>query len=445
MYSLLSMRTPVKSFLFVTLLTLAAIPHAFAQKTHHYLQPAHTFPQKLTWWDSIYLYTGFQTGNITYFTGFAPERDLRLNYNLYFAQIDMIDERGDTVQISPSKTFRSVSIGNDLFLFDQKEGYLRVMIKGDVSLAERVYFHLAKMEYVSGSNNSAGAGHAVDVRGTTSNYDRYFAQVSVYYFVDNNGKVYPASRAILKNLFPEYKVAIQDFSKRHKTNFLKEADVRQITQYANSLRRINQDSDNGIVVPANARISATLGDSMYRFKGFQDGIVSYQDGRQRALALNYNLITGEVEALESKDTVKLANSGFITTVNIDGTTYFRKPVGYIEILLSGGSQLGVVRTMLLSHSQAVVASSKYGPDNSYDPSTTSLDRVNYDRMFSRKNNYYMIDGRGSVYEASASAMRRLYPGAEKQLDDYIRLHNPDFQNELDLKQIVSYLATVHTK
>jgi hypothetical protein len=428
------------------LLALAAIPNAFAQKTHQYLQPAHTFPQKLAWWDSIYLFPEFRTGNITYFTGFAPERYLRLNYNLYFAQIDMIDERGDTVQISPSKTFRSVSIGNDVFLFDQKEGYMRVMIKGDVSLVERIYFHLAKMEYVSGNINGPGARPEVDVRGSTSNYDRYFAQVSVYYFVANNGKVYPASRAILKTLFPEYKVAIQDFSKRHNTNFSTEDDLRQITQYTNSLRRIPSDSGRGILVPAHQRKSVTLGDKMYRFKGFQDGVVVYQDGRREyASGLNYNFITGEIEGIEKNDTLKLTNRAFVKTVNIDGTTYFRKPEGYIEILLSGGSQLGVVRTMSLSHSQAVVASSKYGPDNSYDPSATGLDRVNFDRMFSLKDKYYLIDNRGSVYEASASALRRLYPGTEKQLDEYIRIHNPDFHNESDLKQIVSYLATVDTR
>ncbi len=45
---------------------------------------------------------------------------------------------------------------------------MRVMIKGDVSLAERIAFHLAKAEYVSGHISETGTGQEVDVRGSTS-------------------------------------------------------------------------------------------------------------------------------------------------------------------------------------------------------------------------------------------------------------------------------------
>ncbi len=62
----------------------------------------------MVWWDSIYLYPEFRTGHVTYFTGLQPERDLRLNYNLYYAQMDMIDEHGDTVHISP---FQNLQVG----------------------------------------------------------------------------------------------------------------------------------------------------------------------------------------------------------------------------------------------------------------------------------------------------------------------------------------------
>ncbi len=63
---------------------------------------------------------------------------------------------------------------------------------------------------------------------------------------------------------------------------------------------------------------------------------------------------------------------------------------------------------------------------SYDASAAQNDRVNFDRMFSYKNKYYMIDSCGNVYQPSTATMRRLYPNAEKQLDEYIREHQPDY-------------------
>ena len=206
-----------------------------AQTGRMYKQPAHTFAKDMTWWDSIYLYPNFREGNIAYFTGFAPERNLRLNYNLYFGQIDMIDARGDTVQIVPSKTFGSALVGDDLFLYDQKEGYLRAMVPGDLTLAERIFFQLAKADYVSGGQTTGGVNPDYDVRGRPSNYDRSFVQTSFYYFVDKQGKFFKANPAALKKLFPEYKSSIKEFINSRAIDFSKEADLREVTHFCNHL------------------------------------------------------------------------------------------------------------------------------------------------------------------------------------------------------------------
>ncbi|MGC3947810.1 MAG: hypothetical protein QM762_25440 [Chryseolinea sp.] len=429
-----------RSFPILVWLVYATVGYISAQNAHTYRQPAHTFLKEVTWRDSIYLYPEFRPGSITYFTGFAPERALRLNYNLYYAQIDMIGENGDTVQISPSKTFRSVTIGSDVFLYEPKEGYVRIMIKGDVALAERTYFFLKDMKFVSGSTpNYSPLDY--DVRGRTSNFDRYFVKASTWFFVNRAGTIYPASRTVLKKFFPEYKNAIQDFTRKHDTNFLNESDLIEITQYCNSLRRIPSPGAGGMMVRANERVSQALRDSIYRFSGFQEGIVVYQDGRQsQYTSLNYNLMAGEMQAIENGDTVGINTNRFVTNVNIDGTTYLRKSEGYIEVLLNGRAMLGVVRTLAMSHSQAIAASSRYAPVEAYDPTTAYLDRVNFDRLFSRKNEYYLIDERGTVFTPTAGTLRRLFPYAKTQLDDYMRLHQPDLQNEEDLKGVVSYLT-----
>ncbi|MEJ1241955.1 hypothetical protein WBG78_27665 [Chryseolinea sp. T2] len=421
----------------ILVILLASVGELMAQKDHVFLQHAHTFPKEAIWWDSVYLYPEFRPGFITYFTGFTPERDLRLNYNLYFGQIDIIDDHNDTVQISPSKTFKSVSIGGDVFLYDAKEGYLRVMITGDVTLALRTFFHLSEIKY-------GGLGpkeDMVDVRGRPSSYDRYFIKASIFFFVDKAGSIFPASRVVLKKFFPEYKHAIQEFSKKHNTDFTEADDLRQITEFCNGLRRIPTDNAKGMIVRANERISHTLRDSMYRFSEFQEGVIFYQDGRRRQYSsLNYNLFNARLETIENGDTVGINTNQFVTTVNIDGTTYFRRPEGFVEILLSGPVNLGVVRKLVMSHSQAVVASSKYGPGTTYDEDLASIDQARVDRMFTRKNEYFLMDGSGTMYPPSVTSMRRLYPSAGAKIDEYIKEHKPDFGNEKAMMEMVSYFA-----
>lgn len=64
---------------------------------------------------------------------------------------------------------------------------------------------------------------------------------------------------------------------------------------------------------------------LYRFPKFEHGVVVYNDGQQKryGAALNYNLLSAEMEVIENDDTTKIRNSGSVAKVNIDGTTYFK--------------------------------------------------------------------------------------------------------------------------
>lgn len=210
-------------FLILLVMVFSTVGQLIAQSSHTFKQPAHTFLSQMPWRDSIYLYPDFRSGFITYFTDFTTH-DLRLNYNLYYAQIDMIDQRGDTVQILPLKTFKSVSIGSDVFLYHHREGYLRILIQGDVILAERVLLGVEGNQVFS-------------FRGRPVESDLYFAKASTFFFVNSAGKPFRVSRTTLKKLLPEYKSAIQEYTREHATNFSKEADIRQVTLFCNNLRR----------------------------------------------------------------------------------------------------------------------------------------------------------------------------------------------------------------
>ncbi|MEJ1241381.1 hypothetical protein WBG78_24755 [Chryseolinea sp. T2] len=406
-------------------------------------QPANAFPQTLSWWDSIYMFRNFQPGRITYFTGFTPQQQLKLNYNLYYGQMDLIEANGDTSQLEALKTIRSIEVGNDVFYYFPKIGYLHVLVQGDIVLAAHTMLHLYSMDRANGyavpSNLAAGG----DVRGRPSTVDKYYINASAYYFLDEERQALVPAKNVLTKMFSEHKEGINEFVKTHSTNFNLEKDLLEVVEYCNSLRRLSSGKENRMVVRANELAFKILRDSIYRFNEFQDGTVVYQDGKMKTYgnALNYNRLSGDLEAIVSNDTLKASNSDFISTCILGSTTFLKRPEGFIEIVLNGPVSVGVVRKLALVHSQSPSASVKKNIADNYNPSQVANNIADYDREFAAQNQYYLIDTRGQIHLPSSSALYRIYPDQKKQIDQYIKAHQPDLRNESDLKLIISRLES----
>ena len=233
------MKFTPKSLLPALLMLLTSTTLMFGQSTFEILkQPANTFPQTLPWWDSIYMFKDFQAGRITYFTGFAPDRPLRLNYNLYYGQMDLIGANGDTSRIEASKTVKSIEVGNDEFYYFPEIGYLHVLVQGDVILAAHTMLHLYTMDRTFTSTQPSGEG---DIRGRPSAADKYYINASAYYFLNDKRQAVVPSKNVLTKMFKEDKRRINDFVKTHSTNFNLEKDLIEIVEYCNSLRQSPQE------------------------------------------------------------------------------------------------------------------------------------------------------------------------------------------------------------
>lgn len=430
-----------KKPILLLLLTCLGGMTSMAQRGKVFKQPAHVFPQSLGWWDSIYYYPQFGPGRITFFTGFTPAGDVQLNYNLYYGQMDMINAEGDTVSIKPLKTIKSVEVNDDLYYLDEKRGYLRVMISGDVTLVARTMLYLTEMAYVSGSiGQQAGEHYGTDVRGRPTVFDKTYILGSAFFFLDNNGKPIVANKTHLFRTFPEYRDRIEDFIRTESIEFQNEEDLKKVTAFCNSLRQLSPAGSGGLIVPALARASHTLRDSIYRFPEFLEGVVVYKDRvkAQHESLLNYNLLTGEMDMIENGDTVALRNSSTVASVNLDGAIYYNSSDGYIELIMAGPVSLGTLTNLIMVRSQSPTSPSKFTVDAT--PASAEMEVASFARMYARQNRYFLIDTKEHAFPASASSFYRFYPVFRKELDQYIAEKMPDFSKENDLKMMLTYLA-----
>ena len=77
-------------------------------------------------WSEKYRYSEYRDGNVFY-TTHKESFSIKLNYNLYYKQIMMISELGDTVFLANFEIVKYILIGKDLYYNDVGKGYFEIL------------------------------------------------------------------------------------------------------------------------------------------------------------------------------------------------------------------------------------------------------------------------------------------------------------------------------
>ena len=202
---------------------------AVAQTDKQFKQPAHVLPQTLSWWDSIYLFPAFIESRLVFTTGFSPEQTVRLNYNMYSAQMDMINSNGDTLQVEPLKTMKSLALDSNLFYYDPQRGYLELILSGKVKLASRTFLMLTKVD------EGRAFFSQEDYRGKALDFDAYYRRVSTYFFIDDSDQIRSASPASIRKMLPTHKKSVSEYIRNESINFARKHDLIKLIKHCNYL------------------------------------------------------------------------------------------------------------------------------------------------------------------------------------------------------------------
>lgn len=195
----------------------------------------------VSWKDSIYLYSTFREGKITYDRGFTPQYSWNMNYNMYYESMSFINRKGDTVLLNNPPTLKLVTLGEDIFYLDKNFGYLQVLKAGNLTLAVRHYFLLKGEEMVQGID---GSGYDErerlihqfsDDRGKTSHFTRIYHKTTTYFFIDHYNRTYPANVATLLRSVPDHRKELRQYVSRNDPDFGKLSDLETLVGYCNSL------------------------------------------------------------------------------------------------------------------------------------------------------------------------------------------------------------------
>lgn len=217
-----------------------------------------------------------------------------------------------------------------------------------------------------------------------------------------------------------------------------------------------QDSAVVFVEAGRSIAEAATPARMYRFSRFSPGKILFKDGTTAAGIFNYNFFNEEIEFLTPQgDTLAIARQQML---NIDHVEV-GKQVFYFNNHLKNGYLEEVFHTKqgkLLKRSRYdLVKREKIGGYN--QPSSTSAIESyssftnNYGVMepkllvkenltFKRKAEFFFGDKYNNFFPANKKSLYRLFSKRKKEVDNYLKNSEPDFNQEEELKRLLQELS-----
>ena len=187
-------------------------------------------------------------------------------------------------------------------------------------------------------------------------------------------------------------------------------------------------------------------ESRFRYPEFTPGKVFFKDNTYTGSRLNYNILYGEVQFIQKKDTLSIANTRDIKYVTIESDTFYFDR-GYVEIVFNmGKSKLGLKQFVKMVDKQTQAAygmTSSVSATDSYNsiPSSSgyySLN-VNEDIRVRRVKDYYLGSENEGFELIRKNLILQLFPESEDEIKRYLKTNDVNFNNEADLMKLCQFL------
>jgi hypothetical protein len=188
-----------------------------------------------------YIFPDFQNGSVILKN--HPEVKCKLNYNFLLDEVLFIDETGKKMAIANPQDVLQVYIADRLFIPASK-GYFEVIEKGTVSLVYKWTCNIVEKgkEGAMGISSDAPSIYQMnrmsfDAREWKLDVDKeavIAVEVVPYLKIRSKYIQVKGARDFLK-AFPGNSSRIKDYIEQKPVDFKKEADLRRLTKYCNSL------------------------------------------------------------------------------------------------------------------------------------------------------------------------------------------------------------------
>jgi len=183
----------------------------------------------------------------------------------------------------------------------------------------------------------------------------------------------------------------------------------------------------------------------YRYPDFKPGKLVYTNGKFSSANFNYNLLLGEIEYIQSRDTMKLTNKKDISSIEIAQDTFFYDE-GYIEQIYGGRIKIGLHQYIKLKdilRKGAMGTTNRSVTIDTYNsvPLDNNLYGIvpNEDWVFQKIEEYYIYDPSGKFVLFNRRNVIQAFPDKKDTIVEYLKSDKVNFNSRDDLLRLVKFL------
>jgi hypothetical protein len=186
----------------------------------------------------FYMFPTFREGVVVFKNG--GQTNARLNYHMLNQEIQFLSINGDTFALADPFSIKHITIDSSIFYYS--EGYLEVVMKDETLMLARKIRLNTTAEKIGAYGQASPSGsirtpNKLILNNTgkelTINQDIIIQREYTYYWLDKYTTVLKATKAnLFRFLSPDKKSIVENYLKKNKIDFSKEADLKRLLQFS---------------------------------------------------------------------------------------------------------------------------------------------------------------------------------------------------------------------
>ena len=184
----------------------------------------------------------------------------------------------------------------------------------------------------------------------------------------------------------------------------------------------------------------------YRYLDFTDGSLVFKNGKTSSARFNYNFLLGEMEFIQSHDTLSIVNKKDISFITVAMDTFFYNN-GYIELIFGGPVRVGFMKNIKLKDIQRKGAygvtdrNSSIDTYNSVSASGRFYELIpDEDWVFQETQEYYFSTPGIAFIQFTKKNVLKTFPQKEIAIKEYLKSNRINFNSRDDLFRFAGYLS-----
>jgi hypothetical protein len=174
----------------------------------------------------------------------------------------------------------------------------------------------------------------------------------------------------------------------------------------------------------------------------------FNNGNINSGRFNYNILSGEMEFIQLRDTLSINNKKDISLIAVAQDTFFYDN-GYIEMILGGPVKVGYMQKFKLKEIQKKGAMGTINRSSSIDTYNSISFTGNFyqlipneDWVFQKKELYYFSTTARGFIQFNKKNVIKAFQQKEDAVKDYLKSNKIDFDSRKDLFKLADYLGGI---